>query len=364
MAMLSKILKSAAFIVAILAVAIKSVAKFSPHSFFKVPYVGLILHAMSGGVMPPFLSTEPWQEGNAGWLKQNDVIIAVGAKSGTTWMQFCAHQIRVKGDDESYPFADVSMTTPWPEMMQKPGNTWEIQRQLMNTTILPDGTRMKDHWDHKDYPFRIFKSHERAEVFGDLIGGDKVKFLAMSRNGLDVAASAVAFLNSFSNEFRKLWKMPPFGTPAWLFFQWFLPNGFVGFAYFGYINSWWNVRHEKNVLLLHYADAKKDLPGTVKRLADFYEVELNEEEFEIVVEKCSFPYMKKNTHLLNDRLPLNPDFKGSVVKDGAMTRKGKHGDGKIIFNEQQREIWAKAEEESFGDDLAKLEWARNGGGDF
>lgn len=104
--------------------------------------------------------------------------------------------------------------------------------------------------------------------------------------------------------------------------------------------------------------------GTVKRLADFYGIKLSRREHKIVVEKCGFPYMKKNTHLLNDWLPLNPNFKGTVVNNGAMTRKGTIGDGKIVFTEKQHAIWAKAEEEAFGDDPEKLSWARNGGGDF
>lgn len=215
--------------------------------------------------MPPLTSNEPYKEGNRDWLKQNDVILSVGMKSGTTWMQFCAHQIRVKGDDEKYPFKDISLTTPWPEMMQSPDNTWDIQRELMNTTVLPDGTLMKDQWDHKDYPFRIFKSHNIAEDFGDLIGGDKVKFLAMSRNGLDLAASLIAFLRSFTHDFRKLWAMPPFIAPSSFSFTRLLPNGSLSIAYFDYVNSWWKVRHEKNVLLLHYTDAKKDLSGKIKQ---------------------------------------------------------------------------------------------------
>ena len=39
----------------------------------------------------------------------------------------------------------------------------------------------------------------------------------------------------------------------------FLPGGTLGGLYFGYVKEWWPFRHEPNVLLLHYADAKKDL---------------------------------------------------------------------------------------------------------
>ena len=50
-----------------------------------------------------------------------DVIISGGVKAGTTWMLFCSHQIRVKGNDEKYPFLDHSVTTPWPGFVENPG---------------------------------------------------------------------------------------------------------------------------------------------------------------------------------------------------------------------------------------------------
>ena len=39
------------------------------------------------------------------------------------------------------------------------------------------------------------------------------------------------------------------------------PGGLLGNLTFPYVNTWWEKKDEDNVLLLHYADAKKDLPG-------------------------------------------------------------------------------------------------------
>lgn len=200
--------------VAILAIVIGGTARFAPHLFFKIPNVGFILFAMTGGSpIPPYIIQDPYTEKNRHWLKQDDVIVSVGAKSGTTWMLFCSHQIRVKGNDEKHPYTDVSLSTPWPGLVQTPGAIWDSQREQMNTTVLPDGTKMKDYWDHEDYPFRVFKSHDPPEAYGDLIGGDKVKFLVMSRNGLDVVASLVPFFDSHTDEFRQMWgNFPPRGS--------------------------------------------------------------------------------------------------------------------------------------------------------
>ena len=52
------------------------------------------------------------------WLRDGDAVISVAPKSGTTWLLYCTHQIRVKGED--WDFKDVSYSTPWVEFIQKP----------------------------------------------------------------------------------------------------------------------------------------------------------------------------------------------------------------------------------------------------
>lgn len=362
------IAKFVSAVVLFTAIAMGSVARYKPELFFKLPN-GFILWAISGGPIPPFISEGPFQEGNQDWLKDGDVVVSVAAKSGTTWMLFCSHQIRVKGNDEKFPFVDVSLSTPWPELIQTPGDDWEIQRVKYNTTVLPDGKLFKDYWDHPEYPFRIFKSHDHAESFGSLIGGKskkKVKFLAMARNGLDQIASMVPFFDGHDDRFRKLWGgFPPASSGSLRDdskerFEQFKPGGAFYDAGLPYVNSWWNVKDEENVLFLHYSDAKADLPGTVSKMAKFYGVELTEEEQAKVVEKCSYNYMKKHEDMFAYRLPLNPTYDGTIIKAGRMIRKGKDGDGKVYFTEEEKEEWRKLEEEHFGDDPSKLQWARHG----
>jgi len=223
--------------------------------------------------MPPFFIIKgPYEPGNTDWLKDDDVVVTVAAKSGTTWMLFCSHQIRVKGNDEKHPYVDVSVSTPWPELIQTPGETWETQREKFNTTILKDGKLLKDYWSHADYPFRIFKSHNAPDAYGDLIGSrsersKNVKFLAMARNGLDQVASMTPFFDGHDDSFRKLWGGFPPASKGTLRedaaerITQMMPGGLFAEMSFPYINGWWDAKDEDNVLLLHYSDAKKDLPG-------------------------------------------------------------------------------------------------------
>lgn len=101
----NKSLKIVAIVIVVVAVCFGIIGKFEPQLFLKVPNVGFILWAMSGRQIPPFLTADAWAPTeNENWLRDGDVVVASGAKSGTTWMLFCNHQIRVKGDDKNVSF--------------------------------------------------------------------------------------------------------------------------------------------------------------------------------------------------------------------------------------------------------------------
>ena len=70
-----------------------------------------------------------------------------------------SHLIRVKGDIEKFPWDDVMRVTPWPTQRHEPGQSWPEIYKKMNSMIFADGTKLKDKWDNKVYPFRVFKSH-------------------------------------------------------------------------------------------------------------------------------------------------------------------------------------------------------------
>jgi hypothetical protein len=131
---LPSIFKGFGLVVVLVAVSVGTVAKVKPSLFLKIPHVGFIPWAMTGGDMPPFFAYDLWQgENHESWLKDNDVVVSTGAKSGTTWMLYCTHQIRVKGQEGPMPFVDVMFTTPWPEMLQHPEH--KAMRQVVTPAL-------------------------------------------------------------------------------------------------------------------------------------------------------------------------------------------------------------------------------------
>ena len=92
------------------------------------------------------------------------------------------------------------------DLRQSRAGSWSEQKDRYNTTILSDGRRMKDVWDYPSYPFRIFKSHYGPpELPVRREGGKKIKYIAMVRNGIDVAASFTTFFSDHTEKFRSLW---------------------------------------------------------------------------------------------------------------------------------------------------------------
>jgi hypothetical protein len=326
--------------------------------------------------MPPYFMDDAWKEDEIDtWMKDGDLVVATGAKSGTTFMLYCTHQIRTKGrdvNDELFP--DVSISTPWPDLRQSRDGTWAEQKERYNSTILADGKPMSYYWDNPSYPFRIFKSHfAPPELPVRKKGGKKIKYLAMARNGLDVAASMTSFYSAHTQKFRELWggfppdlssHVPEGDTHPVI--NDLLPPGPLGEIYFGYNKKWWEYRNDPNVLLLHYANVRKDLKGSVAKIANFLGVDLNEEELNTVSGRCSIEHMKK-VNRFNYMMPLNKDTKlwnastDKIIKDNELVNKGLVGKGKQAFTDEIVRRWMKMEEEQFGHDPALLKWLREGG---
>ena len=77
--------KSAAFAVLALAVSIGVIGKTKPELFLKLP-MGFIPWAITGNIMPPYFDATPFGEDEFGtWTRDGDLIVSVGAKSGTNW---------------------------------------------------------------------------------------------------------------------------------------------------------------------------------------------------------------------------------------------------------------------------------------
>ena len=87
-------------VAALIAVVIGVIGRLQPSLFMAIPLfpLSIILWVSTGNSAPPFLNPAPWFDDVTTWTKPGDVIVSVGGKSGTTFMLYMCHQIRMKGE--------------------------------------------------------------------------------------------------------------------------------------------------------------------------------------------------------------------------------------------------------------------------
>ena len=80
-------------LITIIAIFLKSFPEIVLH----VPKIGFLLYSIVKGAPIPAYIVKDMHKNDSAWLRPNDVIAAVAAKSGTTWMMATLHAIRTKG---------------------------------------------------------------------------------------------------------------------------------------------------------------------------------------------------------------------------------------------------------------------------
>lgn len=362
-----------------------------PTLCLKIPEIGWLLHTIITGKAPPpyvdiseVYSLEEMRQ----WTKDGDVIVSTLAKAGTTWMLYICHLIRTRGDPHNkYGPFEINMHTPWPTFRHHPKQTWSELKEMLNDTVISEGVNVKDLWDHPDYLFRVFKAHEAPVSHTNNSSPiavlpvkemPNIRFLAMVRDTPDMLASFYHFTGSHSPDFRRIWGGCPFAfsSPCQMLDLLFNPPKFLepdrkkilGWQLLEYAKLWMEYKNEPNVLLLHYNDALKDLPGTISKISTFLGVDLTEDEINLISEKASFKSMHKLTHAFNYRLwayPSHNDGKTTAIMPGKQIRKGVMGDSLNLFTARELAEIRAYQSEFYGsvggggEDM--LHWIREGG---
>jgi len=99
-------------------------------------------------------------------------------------------------------------------------------------------------------------------------------------------------------------RFDPQTTPAQLFDRWlgegweahpWESDGWPWWSLLYNFASWWEFRHLDNILFVHFANLKADLPGEMARIAAFLGVpveQLDKADFDERVRHCTFEYMR------------------------------------------------------------------------
>jgi aryl sulfotransferase len=211
-------------------------------------------------------------------FRDDDIVIATYGKSGTTWVQQIVGQLLFNGAED----VSVAELSPWLDLRVPPK---EVKLEAVEAQA------------HR----RFLKTHLPIDA---LVFSPRAKYLYIGRDGRDVIFS---MYNHHANANERWYQAlndspgrvgPPIPKPPsdirLYFREWLDGDGYPFWPFFENVRSWWEVRELPNVLMLHFADLKRDLPGEIRRVASFLEVPIDEARFSAIVEHCSFDYMKKN----------------------------------------------------------------------
>lgn len=271
-------------------------------------------------------------------FRDDDIVIGTYAKSGTTWTQQIISQLLFEGD-EAPNVGDIS---PWVDLRVPP---------------TPIKLAALEEQKHR----RFVKTHLPVDA---LVFSPKAKYLYIVRDGRDVAWSLFNH-HSTANE---VWYgalnetpglvgpkiQPPATTdPVEYYRNWFENDGAPFWSFWESIQSWWEIRHLPNVMLVHFNDLKKDMPGQMRQIAEFLEIPINEEKWDDIVEHCTFDYCKNNSAKI---APLG----GALWEGGATTfiNKGTNGRWKDLLPKEDCDRYEKVAEEKLGKECA--DFLKNG----
>ena len=211
-------------------------------------------------------------------FRDDDIIIATYAKSGTTWMQQIIGQLMFRAN----PDIEVAEMSPWldlrvpPKAVKLPVVEAQTHRRFLKTHLPVDALRFSPQAkyiyigrDGRDVVWSMYNHHANA---------NETWYAALN----DTPGRVGPPIERPPSDIRQYWRdwMDRDGHPFWPFWE--------------NIRTWWAIRKLPNLRLIHFNDLKRDLPGEIRRIAAFFEIPVDEGCFSKVVEHCSFDWMKKN----------------------------------------------------------------------
>ncbi len=271
-------------------------------------------------------------------FRPDDIIISTYAKSGTTWTQQIVSQLIFAGAEGVI----VGEISPWVDM--------RIPARAMKLEALEAQT-------HR----RFLKTHLPLDAF---VFRPELKHIYIARDGRDVVWS----LHNHHINANALFYELINGTPGRVgpplpacdpdirryFLNWLENDGEPFWSMWDNVNSWWSVRRHPAVLMLHFADLKRDLEGSVRAIARFLEIDLDDETFARVVRHSSFDYMKRHAE---KSAPL-----GGVVWEGGagvFINKGSNGRWKDVLTAEDNARYEAMALNALGRPCAR--WLAQGG---
>ncbi len=226
--------------------------------------------------------------------RPTDVVISPYGKCGTTWLQQIFHTLRTGGDMD---FDDISRVVPWIETATLLGIDLEAPQRAE-----PRG----------------FKSHLAYDAIPP-----GAKAICSLRDPKDALVSFYRFMEG--------WFFEPGAVSIDQFGEGWVSRPMLG-SYWGHLLSWWKVRHDPAVLLLSYEQMVAEPEASIRRVAAFCDIPLDDALLATTLERSSIGYMLAHKDVFSDpmmrrasevRCNLPPGSDSAKVRRGGV---GGHAD--------------------------------------
>ncbi|KAF0311073.1 Sulfotransferase 1C3 [Amphibalanus amphitrite] len=242
--------------------------------------------------------------------RPSDVIVASFPKSGTTWLQEIVWRVvhRETGAQSGG------------------GRTLEYRFPLLD---LPASARMAMTPLHEMESPRLIKTHLMYHLLPESVHTSGAKVLYVSRDPRDVCVSYYHFQRMVDYERYR-------GTFA-EFRDKFVRGEVMNGPYREHVRGY--REQADHVLCLTYEELHEDRVGAVRRVAEFLDKPLTQEEAEAIARHTEFENMKKNPgcnfkHWEQTRMVKTTD-------EGTFMRKGQVGDWRNYFTEEENDAFMK-----------------------
>jgi len=181
-------------------------------------------------------------------------------------------------------------------------------------------------------PPRLIRSHLPFRYFSRNLHKDGPKIVCVMRNPKDMLVSTYHFykMNKALGQFQGSWDE---------FFELFKAKRIYYEDYVKYCSAWSKINGHPNVLLVKYEKMIMNPLSGIRRMANFLEKSLSDDELSAILNETSFDSMSKDK-VFKDL--TSQTFDQSVSK---FFRKGKVGDWQNYFSEEQDKYVMKMYEE-------------------
>lgn len=242
--------------------------------------------------------------------RKDDIFIVTFQRSGTTWMQMILYCLLTDGD------------------LKKINHIYEFSPYLFTEYQIAEQERI----DRLPSP-RVIKSHQPfASIYSEA-----GKYIYVARDGLDVLVSS----------FHHQTTVGPGKAPWSVFVDRFLSseNG----SWMEHVRDWYLNRGRPNVLFLTYGELSQNLEATIRRIAEFVGVAVDDDRLRSIAKRCSFASMKAEEAKFDHNAGVY--WLHRQAGKAGFLRNGLAGEGATALSAAHQSAFQRRVRDCFGDEV-------------